>query len=73
MLRSQTWSNKPLFNTSGGQCPGLFVLQGDWGRCWSAGCDCGTDLSYLEYAWLHLFYLFFFFFYIHVLFIKIIM
>lgn len=32
MARSQTWSNKPHFNTSGGQCPRLFVLQGDRGE-----------------------------------------
>lgn len=31
MDRSQTWSDKPLFNTSGGQCPELFDLQGDGG------------------------------------------
>lgn len=28
----------------GGQCPGLFVLQGDWGSCWVTGFEFDTDL-----------------------------
>lgn len=28
MAGSETWSDKPPFNTSGGQCPGPLILQG---------------------------------------------
>lgn len=43
MAGSQTWANKPLFNTSGGSVSRLLVLQdgggaGPWAVTWTLIC-----------------------------------